>query len=233
MFIEQWKVDRVDGETVSRTLDLELLDSLHLPEVYDFIQKNWEILPRKEFFALEDEGTMFKPFIEGGLIAGLREESKLVAMRYVTFPRNGEHPLADALELTAEERVGLVYLKATMVDPAYRGNGLQHRLTEWMMNYAGLMGYDRFMATIHPENVYSLRNMLDLGLGVRGLAKMYPNAEHPDGMWRLMLYGDRREAKPSGDQVAVPLTDVDALQDGLAKGYVGVEVEDGKLLLAK
>ncbi|MBQ4583737.1 MAG: GNAT family N-acetyltransferase [Bacilli bacterium] len=46
------------------------------------------------------------------------------------------------------------------VNPEYVGNGLQYQMLTEIDNYARTLGYKYAVGTIHPDNIYSINNLL-------------------------------------------------------------------------
>ncbi|NLY10042.1 MAG: GNAT family N-acetyltransferase [Tissierellia bacterium] len=231
----KWDVNKKEnGKLIPTTLDVRMIDTVELNQVYIFISEQRNALPRKEFFAKETEEEMLRPFIEGGVILGMFDEKKLVGTRYFTFPKPDTHPLAKLLKLTMEEQKGLAYLKSTVIHPDYRGNKLQYRSYQWLMEYAYTMGYDRYITTIHPENNYSLKNMFDAGFEIRELQRLYNSEEFPNGVWRFILYMDiaKEKDKYVENQWLSP-EDIEGALRLLNEGFVGNGYENGKIRWCK
>ena len=47
-----------------------------------------------------------------------------------------------------------------MVNPKYVGNGLQYKMLELLNNYCISKGYKHAISTIHPDNIYSKKNLV-------------------------------------------------------------------------
>jgi len=66
------------------------------------------------------------------------------------------------------------------VNIKYVGNGLQHQMLEVLDKYSKELGYEYSVSTIHPDNVYSIRNLVKDGFVLvgsrefkRGLRNVY------------------------------------------------------------
>lgn len=46
------------------------------------------------------------------------------------------------------------------VDPKYVGNGLQFQMLTWLDSYCQDQGYQYAAGTVHPDNIFCIRNML-------------------------------------------------------------------------
>lgn len=54
------------------------------------------------------------------------------------------------------------------VNQAYRGNGLQGQMLEFLDDYSRKSGYKYVASTIHPDNVYSINNLVKDGFIYKG-----------------------------------------------------------------
>ena len=54
------------------------------------------------------------------------------------------------------------------VNPKYRGNKLQAQMLEYLDNYSKELGYKYAAGTIHPDNVYSINNLVGDGFIYKG-----------------------------------------------------------------
>lgn len=54
------------------------------------------------------------------------------------------------------------------VNPKYQGNGLQYQMLEYLNKYAHDLGYEYAIVTIHPDNIYSINNILKVGFILNG-----------------------------------------------------------------
>jgi ribosomal protein S18 acetylase RimI-like enzyme len=57
-----------------------------------------------------------------------------------------------------------LYLCSACVDFPYRGNGLQYKLMMELIAYAKSKGFKGCWCRVHPDNIYSVRNIEKAGL---------------------------------------------------------------------
>ena len=50
-----------------------------------------------------------------------------------------------------------------VVNPNYRGNKLQFQMLEYLDNYVKKLGYKYVAGTIHPDNIFSINNLVNDG----------------------------------------------------------------------
>ena len=96
------------------------------------------------------------------------------------------HPFNYGYDLGFDETALLrvVNMDTIAVHPEYRGKGLQQKLMTEAENWAFDNGYSILLCTAHPENRYSLQNMLRLGYTVQKELPKY-------GSTRYILRKDR------------------------------------------
>ena len=63
--------------------------------------------------------------------------------------------------------------KLCIVKQAYRGNALQFHLGALLEQYAAKVGVGLMCATVHPQNIYSISNLLKLGYTYNCALKKY------------------------------------------------------------
>lgn len=98
--------------------------------------------------------------------------------------------------------------------PEWQGNGLHFEMLAWRIRAATTLGRRDALATVSPDNLYSLPNMLRAALAARALVQM------PHGAWRYVMHHDGTD-RAGQDGVWLPLSDFDAQKDAFAHGARG------------
>lgn len=167
-----------------------------LLEVERLQKKVYAHLNLKEILVMDSLETMENDLKNGGLIVGaLNGAGKLIAYRFISFPGYGEHNLGRDIGLNHSQLAKTAHLETTVVDPAYRGNGLQGETLRAAIPLIEEQGFNQLLCTVSPKNPYSLYNILSSGLNIRALKLKYPDEEAPKGKWRFILHRDLTEAK--------------------------------------
>lgn len=92
----------------------------------------------------------------------------------VDFPGIGEKNLGHHLQMPEQELKRVAHMDSALVLPVYRGRKLQYRMIKEAERILQKeTTYDIWMATIHPDNQYSLRNALAQGYQVVAEAMKY------------------------------------------------------------
>ena len=132
----------------------------------DTIFRVHENMEHKEWFAIDNEEYMTHMLQEGngiGYLAKEVETDNLAAVFLVTFPGNSDDNLGRDIGLSEEELNDVAHMDTVGVFPEYRGNRLQYRLMQNAENELREKGYRYLMCTVHPDNPYSRKNVIDQG----------------------------------------------------------------------
>lgn len=92
----------------------------------------------------------------------------------VAFPGIGEKNLGHHLQMSEQDLKCVAHMDSALVLPAYRGHKLQYYMIEEAERILQKeTSYHIWMATIHPDNWYSLRNALAHGYRIEAKAMKY------------------------------------------------------------
>lgn len=80
--------------------------------------------------------------------------------------------------LTEEELLRVVNMDTAVVHPDYRGHGLQKRLMQCAQMDLVESGERILMCTVHPQNQFSLNNVLSQGYRICRTMPMYGSIRH-------------------------------------------------------
>ena len=156
------------------------------PNIYRLMNEGAETVAQKEWFCpdnqefienhMDRQGFILKAVCEeeeNQLPAGsapdrditgsIPAQGSIAAFLLVRFPGLDSDNLGSSLHLSARELPLVAHMETVVVSRAYTGNGLMRRLLRAGEEKAASMGYRFLMATVHPENLYSLRNFQCLG----------------------------------------------------------------------
>lgn len=101
------------------------------------------------------------------------DQEKIVAVFDFLHPGLNPYNYGYDLGLSQEELLQVVHMDTAAVHPDYRGLGLQKKLTAIAERELSGQGKHILLCTVHPENVFSLNNMLELGYVVKKRVKKY------------------------------------------------------------
>lgn len=168
-----------------------------------------------------DTDAFFAYHLSGeGLTLGVFADGRLIAYAILGLPETPTYPydhFGPDLGLPTADRFQLAQLIGVGVLPEWRGNQLHRQLSEWRLELARMAGKRHAAAVASPQNPFSWRNLLAVGLHIKGFKFLSSNA------LRYLLHA-KLYAEPPPDwttAITVPATDTAAQQELLRQGYWG------------
>lgn len=128
--------------------------------------KDWFFPDSLEFIKkhIKDRGMILKACPAGAeRETGLFLPDSLAAFLLIRFPGPAEDNLGTYLHLSDSELTQVAHMETVAVASGFTGNGLQQKLLIEGEKAAAALGCRYFMATVHPDNYYSLCNFQKLG----------------------------------------------------------------------
>lgn len=121
-----------------------------------------------------------------GIIVGCFIESKLIAIRALLIPSINDNYLGIEAGLTGPQLHKVIYQEISFVDPLYRGNGLQQKLGQIVMEWLKQTSsqYKYICATVAPLNIPSLLDKFRQKMVITSLKQVYENK------WRYVFFKD-------------------------------------------
>ena len=99
---------------------------------------------------------------------------QLASFFLVDFPGLAQKNLGHYIGLGQEDLLRVAHMDSVAILPEFRGHGLQQLLIRKAEAFLRAeTEYRILMATVHPDNIYSLRNVKELGYEVAAEADMY------------------------------------------------------------
>lgn len=170
---------------------LKTLGINDLNDIERLQKKVYNHLDVKEILVMDSLETMEEDLKNGGMVIGaVNGSGQLIAYRFISFPGFGEHNLGRDIGFKQNQLIKSAHLETTVVDPSYRGNGLQGETLKVAIPLIQEQGFDQLLCTVSPKNPYSLYNIMSNGLNIRALKLKYPDEEAPKGKWRFILHRD-------------------------------------------
>lgn len=202
----------VEGSTQSETrlltsADLDALERLH-----------HDIVARAPVGTVALETTEFLAGHLGaeGHTVGLFFEGQLVAYGILGLSGPAHDRLCELLGLSAPRCERLAILDGVGVVPALRGRGAHGYLSRVREALADRYRRPLIAATAAPANAVSWRNLMRLGLEIRGLARMF------GGHWRYLMLRDESSLPADAPAEFVAALDIASQQRLLDLGRRGV-----------
>ena len=101
-------------------------------------------------------------------------QEEIAGFFMVDFPGIGDRNLGNHLSLSKEEMQKVAHMDSVVILPRYRGHKLQYKLIEAAEEVLRReTNYGIWMATVHPDNRYSLSNVQALGYKIVAEALKY------------------------------------------------------------
>lgn len=115
----------------------------------------------KEPLTAEDFGFILKAVVKE------QENERIAGFFMVDFPGITERNLGTYLQIPTQQMGQVAHMDSVVILPQYRGNGLQHRFMQKAEEIiAKETDYRILLATVHPDNRYSLQNVKAMGYQV-------------------------------------------------------------------
>ena len=138
-----------------------------LPELLAIMEEAAADPVHPEWFISDDEAYMRSHLTGKGFIAAARSrEGEAAGFFMIKFPQPGEEQLADFLDFSEEQKGRTAVMDSAVVRKKYRGHGLQKKLLKYCEEVLEKEGYRYFLCTVHPDNVFSLKNMENGGFRI-------------------------------------------------------------------
>lgn len=213
---------RTTDRALPHPFEMRFVRHEELDALYRLHQAVVASLDHPHLFRPDSRAFMSRHIEARGRTVGVFVDRDLVAYAVISLPNDDPDNLGRDLPLPPEEFAHVADYDGSAVHPAWRGSGLQRRMTEIRHRYA--LAKDRYhiLGTVSPYNAYSLANFLAIGCRVKNVKEKY------DGMLRLIIHRDLREDQPAtfdpGSLCDVPLDDVGQITRMLREGFQGYRV---------
>ena len=131
-------------------------DVLELKEVMD---KAVVSLLQKDWYVADDISFLERHIKEEGYILKYVIDDKIVAFLIVRYPMLSEDNLGYYLSnITEGVLIKVAHIESIAVLPNFRGHKFQKKLLEMAEQIEKEKHTKYLMATVHPDNIYSMRN---------------------------------------------------------------------------
>jgi ribosomal protein S18 acetylase RimI-like enzyme len=130
------------------------------------------------WFYVDPEELIRQMMSDGTMELWVAEDGNRLAGAFsVVHPGMGEDNLGRELNFDEAQLLRVVHMDSAAVHPNYRGLKLQKRLMETAEEY---LGKDRriLLCTIHPDNRFSLQNVLNQGYRIEKKLEKYDSVRY-------------------------------------------------------
>ena len=127
------------------------------------------------WFVSDERGYVEEHIEEGGFVVTTQtKQGETAGFFMVDFPGETRRNLGRYLGLEGRELNEVVHMDSAAVLPQYRGSRLQEQMMKEAEEILDQTGRHRYrMATVHPENIYSLNNMKKRGYTILTTVQKY------------------------------------------------------------
>lgn len=136
---------------------LKIADKNDIPRIMNFQQRIIDDMENKNWFTPLTEKEFLTPIENLDNVYMLFDGEKEVALFVATCN------IGDELNEYGVENRNNMLIDSTMVEPEYRGMGLQRKILKFLEKRALDLGLNGLVATVHPDNIYSLNNFIKSG----------------------------------------------------------------------
>lgn len=139
-----------------------------------FLNEIKTYMPQKEWFYVDPPEIIRAMMMDGTMELWLVEDGHSVAAIFdILRPGLADFNYGYDLGLSEEELLQVVHMDTSAVHPDYRGNGLQVRMMRIAEQELSGKGRRILLTTVHPDNHYSLRNILSQGYRIQKRTEKY------------------------------------------------------------
>lgn len=146
--------------------------------------REWFVPDGPDYLAVHLDGK------QGFILIAEAVSGRIAAYLMVHFPGPSPENLGYSLGFSQKALQQSAHMDSTAVLPAFRGNRLQRRLLVQAEQELAKMGYCHLLATVHPDNRYSLQSFLAQGYHIAATLPKY------GGLPRHILH--KEIAQPKG-----------------------------------
>ncbi|MHB8119463.1 MAG: GNAT family N-acetyltransferase [Methanothrix sp.] len=200
--------------------EMKFLQAGSLPDLMSLQNVIAANLPCPEIFMLHEEKFFQEILRLERSVIGVTTEEELIAFSIIRIPGLFDDNLGRDINLPEEELTKVAHLQAAAVHPAYRGNGLQRKLTSAHLRVIEEMEYEHVCCTVSPKNPVSLANYLSCGLVIESLR---PKLQ---GWWRYILHRNILRANfiDIGNEIKIQISDIEGQLDLVKRGFKGFKI---------
>lgn len=155
-------------------IQLRFATEQDIPALLALLDETVQGMAVPEWFVADDAKVLEGGIEEHGFTVLAETESGTPAAFFlVLFPELSNDNMGRFLSLPDRELMKTAHMDTAVVSPAFRGNHLQQRMMQFAEEELIRRGYRHLLATVHPDNAYSLNNVLSLGYRIVCTREMY------------------------------------------------------------
>ncbi len=201
-------------------LSVEPLTANDIREILQLQNIVLDSLSEKNFLQPLSEEEFLNILEGNGLIAGVRDDGRLIAFRALLDPGDDPEHLGADTGIPKLLWPAVLYSEITNVHPDYQGNGLQRQLGHSVMETVDTRRYHYICTTVSPFNIASIKDKLELGMHIKALTVKYGS------LTRYVMMKDLTKDMPSAHNnwLDVGMEDSETQMRLLQQGWIGVSI---------
>ena len=142
----------------------------------EFLHEVKAMMEQDEWFFLDPDEEVYEMMAHDAMGIWLAENGERIAAVFcVVYPGLRKFNLGYDLDFTDEKLLRVVHMDTAAVHPDYRGQRLQHRM---MLHAEQELAGRILLCTIHPDNCYSLNNVLKQGYTIEKKLEKYDSVRY-------------------------------------------------------
>lgn len=146
-----------------KEIKIQKADKQDIDAVMQLMMEAKQKVKDPQWFATDNRDYVEKRVKKHGFILKACQEGKIVGFFVVDIPGREKENLGYDLGYSEEKLEQVVHMDYAVVSKEAQGYGLQKRFVEEAEKRLCKTKYKYFLATVHPDNVYSRRNMVQMG----------------------------------------------------------------------
>lgn len=168
-----FRLDMMDGKGDPEFIDFRKAGPEDIDEVIALQERIVDALPDKDLYQASTREEYLTQLTED--VCFIAECGGKTAGFSVMVPNDPDNPrnYGKYLDYSRDQLAKTVSLDLTMVDPEFRGRGIQRIFNKLRIGTAIEMGAEEGLCTISPDNPYSYRNFLVLNFEIIEQREMY------------------------------------------------------------
>ena len=142
---------------IDKNIKIEIVTEERINEVLNFQKEIIDNMNRKALFCPLTKEEFLTPIKKQDNVYFLKYNNEIIGLFVATCN------IPDVLKEYQLKSNNVMLIDSIMIKEKYRGNKLQIKILNYLYNRAKELKLDGLVATIHPENTYSLNNFINNG----------------------------------------------------------------------
>lgn len=162
----------------------QLATRKNISEIMKLMEYTRKAITPKEWFVDDTQDYMENLIAKDGFIVLAYPEniSSLAGFFAVKFPKDSDDNLGHFLNFSNHQLLQCAHMDSAIVSEQYRGNHLQAQMAAVAETLLHQLPYRYLFATVHPDNIFSLNNMISCGYEIIANTHLY------GGLPRMIIY---------------------------------------------